>query len=338
MHGVSKESIRSIDAVKREETRKKIEKFTSLFAEVVSFRKKGRNSWDNAIKEYLGKTAILVEIHPDHYTVWNFRRELLLRAKDLTLDESDAHECDPFCESGLPALQSELGLVQRCLMRNPKSYNSWEQRRWLLLHAHATLRKDLLLEELELCRKFLLLDERNFHCWNHRKTVGSWMNESPRDIMKLSLDMINRNFSNYSAWHHRAATKLQAAADEEEMDDEGERKPGIWDEEFDLARNAVFTDPADQSAWMYLGFMLRKGFCDPDELHEVCTTLLELEEENVEDETGESTISTCKWPLVALSWLYRRYVKSSEEEKDTLRKRLIRVDPIRKVYYEHMLL
>ena len=83
--------------------------------------------------------------------------------------------------------------------------------------------KLLLDTELELCGRLLDVDERNFHCWNHRMHVmglmRSWQKDQPQPIdlgsldLKLSTDLINRNFSNYSAWHLRTLLQQRAGTE-----------------------------------------------------------------------------------------------------------------------------
>ena len=84
--------------------------------------------------------------------------------------------------------------------------------------------KQLLDTELDLCGKLLEVDERNFHCWNHRMHVmgliRTWQKDQaePMDLgsidLKLSTDLINRNFSNYSAWHLRTLLQQRAGTEE----------------------------------------------------------------------------------------------------------------------------
>ena len=84
--------------------------------------------------------------------------------------------------------------------------------------------KRLLETELDLCGKLLDVDERNFHCWNHRMHVMGLMRTrqkeqtDPIDLssidLELSTELINRNFSNYSAWHLRALLQQRAGTEE----------------------------------------------------------------------------------------------------------------------------
>jgi geranylgeranyl transferase type-2 subunit alpha len=115
-----------------------------------------------------------------------------------------------------------------------------------------------------LCNKFLSMDERNFHCWDYRRFVVQNSEEvttNDAEELQYTMDRINVNFSNYSAWHYRS--KLLIALEEEKEEDgakiinESTRR-----QELDLILNAAFTDPDDSSAWFYHKWLLGR----PDDL------------------------------------------------------------------------
>ncbi len=63
---------------------------------------------------------------------------------------------------------------------------------------------------------------------------------------------IEENFSNFSAWHHRAQMIMKMVKGPF-SDDEAE---ALLTEELDRIRQAVYTDPNDQSPWIYQGWLL----------------------------------------------------------------------------------
>ena len=95
------------------------------------------------------------------------------------------------------------------------------------------MHKSKILEmELMLCTKMLQRDERNFHCWNYRlwvtelyiKEIGKRADPTiarskQKEFIQGECDMahqiIERNFSNYSAWHYRGKLMPLIHSDDE---------------------------------------------------------------------------------------------------------------------------
>ena len=61
--------------------------------------------------------------------------------------------------------------------------------------------------------------------------------------VEFTISKINTNFSNYSAWHLRSKLLPTLTTAEE--------SGTLAAEELELVKSAFFTEPADQSAWMY---------------------------------------------------------------------------------------
>lgn len=108
-------------------------------------------------------------------------------------------------------------------------------------------------EELALCKGFLREDQRNFHCWNYRRSVCAAMGQPAAAGLAFTGEKLRENFSNYSAFHQRSAL---LADHHHDFAADGEALRGRVAEELALVESAVFTEPADQSAWWYHQFLL----------------------------------------------------------------------------------
>jgi geranylgeranyl transferase type-2 subunit alpha len=109
----------------------------------------------------------------------------------------------------------------------------------------------------------LKMDERNFHCWNYRLwVVETFLKEheirAPEKVFEtlqkplleeecqMALTLIQKNFSNYSAWHYRA--KLMPKI----LDQNGALAQNLYiiplstiKSDFSMLKHAFFTDPKD---------------------------------------------------------------------------------------------
>jgi geranylgeranyl transferase type-2 subunit alpha len=96
----------------------------------------------------LKQTENILSEHPDCFTLWNIRREILLK-----FDNNEQQK---------EYLQKELQITQKCLQSNPKSYSCWYQRQWCLKELKQKFNLDLYQNELQLCKKYLGL--YRIHC------------------------------------------------------------------------------------------------------------------------------------------------------------------------------
>ena len=56
------------------------------------------------------------------------------------------------------------------------------------------------------------MDSRNFHAWAYRRVVTAKAGTSPEREAQYTMDLINANFSDYSAWHARTVLLPQMHA------------------------------------------------------------------------------------------------------------------------------
>lgn len=182
-------------------------------------------------KEAVEVCTKLLEINPEYYTAWNYRK----LAVDHFLSQP---ACDPDT-----ILNEELRVVESALRQNFKSYGAWHHRKWVVSKGHSSVD-----QELRLLDKFQKADSRNFHAWNYRRFVAALKSIAEEDELKYTADMIARNFSNYSAWHNRSVLLSNLLKQKAEGFVSKEK---ILTDEYDFVHQALFTDPDDQSGWFY---------------------------------------------------------------------------------------
>ncbi|EDO35525.1 predicted protein [Nematostella vectensis] len=191
-------------------------------------------------EEALDLTEQILGVNPDVSTLWNFRREIFLKWR----------EDGGFTEKLVNVSRKELAFLQGCLKVNPKSYGVWFHRQWV----NEFIPAPDWTQELLLCNMFLSFDERNFHCWDYRRIVTKKANITAHEEFKFSTEKITENFSNYSSWHYRSKLLLLIHPDPSGNPERIEETALM--NEFELAQNAFFTDPSDQSAWFYHRWLL----------------------------------------------------------------------------------
>ncbi|KAI8987501.1 hypothetical protein BDF20DRAFT_850602 [Mycotypha africana] len=192
-------------------------------------------------------TTRIVEWNPDYYTVWNYRRIILAEAILKYLNDEDKQK----------VFARELQLFLQLIKINPKSYWMWNHRFWCLQNMPNPNWR----AELGLVDKMLSLDARNFHGWNYRSYVVKQLLNREEDTAKIIKDeydfttkKINQSFSNYSAWHRRSKLLPEIVSTMSEKE-----KNEVALNELDLVKNAIYTDPDDQSAWLYYWWLVGRA-------------------------------------------------------------------------------
>ena len=242
------------------------------------------------IENLINTKTPLLNYLSDFATLWNMRKEYF---KDHANEEQ---------------LKIELEISQNCIKENPKSYWAFHHRRWCYEYMDI---KDVS-REIDLCGMLLAVDARNFHAWRHRRWAVQRCGDQYEKELKHTYDLIASNFSNYSAWHYRS------------------QLPNLTDfkGEIEMAKTAMWTDPRDQSAWIYYRWLLNRPEIASDQelLHEELQTLKELQEEE----------PNCKYIYLAQLWIQRKIEDSNEEEIKKLIEKLSELDPIRAPYYKEL--
>ena len=183
--------------------------------------------------------------------------------------------------------RKSVTLTQAALERNPKAYGASMRRKWILQHVKAS--SSVLQAELALTAQFLELDERNFHCWNHRRFVVACLaaaeanqgDESKTEYVytgqwaepAMGIQLVPPATSGASPPQPITDELLQTEWDftTEKIQDNfsnfsafyyrsqllprylriADDTLSVWQEELQLIENAVCTEPDDQTAWWY---------------------------------------------------------------------------------------
>lgn len=257
------------------------ESAADLLAEVIRLKEAKLYS-----EEALVKSIQLIRLNPELALAWNFRREAILGSGQ-----------------GLD-LTEELKLVNNVMvdLLMTKSYCLWNHRRWILSQI-ADVETNIIQGEKDLVGTILDLDARNFHAWSYRKWLSLNFPAAVQwDDLSFSRHLIEKDFSNYSAWHlRRSCCDLINKEDELEL---------VW--------NALFTEPSDQSCWQYHDWLIEKF---PQLVPKDDVYLQEL----------ESVIAEKDSKYILLRKLSR--MENQAAEKEQIAHTLIRIDPLRKGLY-----
>lgn len=185
MHGRVK-TVHSAAEVAAE--REKIQKANLLYSTILKR--------DLPLEKALDVTVKALMLNPEFATLWNMRRELILR---LAGEDSPAAEQDEGGTAAAPGdhddvrggssgssaadrrlsrrnvLEQELKLINKAMTQTQKSYCLWHHRKWtvaqLLRSRRGASCDELLNGERAQIDLLFSVDDRNFHCWAYRDFV-----------------------------------------------------------------------------------------------------------------------------------------------------------------------
>ncbi|KAF8477220.1 hypothetical protein BDZ91DRAFT_787801 [Kalaharituber pfeilii] len=320
-HGISRTpySKETRTAALREEELQKIKEYNALVADVQNAR--SRREYTEAA---MLLTSALLKRNPEFPTIWNYRREILLRGilppPDLSAPAAPDSEEE---KKLLGVLKAELAHLLPLMRTHPKCYALWNHRLWVLFQSNVYLQPEkaqrMWREELGLVSMMLGRDERNFLGWAYRRFVVNAMEKrlSGNTISLVEQEfeyttvMIKSNMSNYSAWHGRSKLvgrllRERGAGKQERMD--------FLEDEINLLKKAIITKPQDQSLWLYHRWLIHSNaspsnpsgsaFEDPIAPNLSHSTKIALVSSEIEDLTDMLNMSgseySNKWILAGL--------------------------------------
>ncbi|EKF32502.1 hypothetical protein MOQ_003647 [Trypanosoma cruzi marinkellei] len=186
------------------------------------------------------------------------------------------------------ALTKEKKQCDMLLAADERNFHAWNYRRWILseiarmekllaqysIDLNASASKNTAEEQVPAMKQQQQEEEEEQQKLKPQSCGGSGGNDGepcgsffiPEELkeMRFTTTMLRRNFSNYSAWHQRgviintALQRLQERSDDNVTRDVALKEAwGQLEEDLEFFITAVYCDPADQSAWYYIQFLIR---------------------------------------------------------------------------------
>ena len=200
-------------------------------------------------------TSKLLSQNPEYYTVWNYRRRILL---DAIAKEQSNPEPSEDAQSGRPAeltsvqheisllLKEDLNFLIPLLRQFAKCYWIWNHRAWLLQqvseHLPTSSAIALWKEEMGLVSKMLSYDSRNFHAWQYRRTVVGSLEELSRKELQKQTQPRSEGEEGAQAGETQAeAGKLDEA--------QVVQQASLAEQEFEYTTKMIRTNLSNFSAW-----------------------------------------------------------------------------------------
>ena len=253
-HGVKKSDVKELTEEEKAKNELQLKKLKAIQDQILKIRAK--NKYDQKTMDFLLKSSVLM---PDYPTLWSIRK-ILMEQYLPTLTDDQAMEY----------LQKEIKSILPIMMKNPKSYLLWYHRVWCLVKCieieikkGTLLEKSVLIGEIELCNKFFLKDDRNFHCWNYRVKILSLISiyfqntfqKFLENELKFTIEKITMNFSNFSAWLYRSKL-IPIYFVQHNIKWNTKEALDFFKDDLELIKKAIYTDPKDQSPWNYLSWII----------------------------------------------------------------------------------
>ncbi|KAM3187217.1 hypothetical protein ACTXT7_002709 [Hymenolepis weldensis] len=191
---------------------------------------------DERSERVLALTAEALQMNAANYTIWAYRRNVLLTLKS--------------------PLTKEHTFTKMLLLDHQKNYQLWYHLQWLMMESaksdgendpktvysrpNSRLFKTLQ-DELDLIREILNDDSKNYHAWQYRRWLVDFFGVPVKDELRFTELMLLDDALNNSAWNHRFYTVM-----EEELTD------NVFDREMNYAVTQLKAIPQNESACNYL--------------------------------------------------------------------------------------
>lgn len=192
----------------------------------------------------LALTQAILELNPAHYSVWDYRFEIV---KEIGNDMYDPKEVGLVRSDKFPPVGEDGAWLNEFTLDHPKNYQVWNYRQ----HLADPISLEFFRGELLLVRIVLEDDPKNFHAWSHFKWAVQNAPPGTYDVPGL-LDyagkLLHDDVWNNSAWSFRYF--LFQHYDELQKTSE-----------LDFVTQKIAEAPQNEAAWSY-----GKGIFQPSEI------------------------------------------------------------------------
>ena len=323
------------------------------------------HSFAPTLADELALTERCLRKNPKSYPAWHHRKWCVARRVYGLKTETDAeteshlHATGFADERGFPVaslLATELAMAQTLLDLDDRNFHGWGYRRFVT--SLAIKKNERALEtrsarratERETPERTLKKPEVSSNVFDHdrdRATVSDELSVvSARAELRFSEAKIERNFSNYSAWHHRAANLPRAYAGPTNglgASRDGGVPADVLANEYAFVRQAFFTEPEDQAGWMYHRWLTaqtknaNEAFAAPGEDAAAAAAAAKRDVFAGEADALRELCALepdCKWPALTLARLCDlQDTEAGAAESAARFAELARLDPARRGFY-----
>lgn len=187
------------------------------------------------------------------------------------------------------------------------------------------------------------------HGWHYRRYIISKLEQDTGESFALkefeyTTERINKDFSNFSAWHNR--TKLIPVLLEAKPTAQFESSLEFLQEELKYLKNAMYTDPQDQSVWIYLRWLLTSEIFVKKLDQKIYSEILKQELQNLKElnelERDDNGVENnwCLKTLVTVETILQKVdIENKIEYKTEIEESLVKlidIDALRKNRYIYL--
>jgi protein farnesyltransferase/geranylgeranyltransferase type-1 subunit alpha len=172
----------------------------------------------------LNLTLHIIAVNSANYTAWQTRRKCI-EVLDFSFDKYN----------------DELSVVDAWCARNPKNYQVWFHRRWVIdriCDDHPSVQKLVDSELLRLEESFNE-EPKNYNAWSHRLYISRKFNLLNTDQeLEFTSRILRQDVRNNSAWSYRRQIVSQ--------------RHDLMQKEIKFTIEMIILSPGNESAWIYL--------------------------------------------------------------------------------------